>query len=198
MTGRRLTREEGLFCGGSSGAAVAGALEYARARQLGKDSLVVVLLPDAGEIYLSKMYSDEWMRQNQFLGKSARVSDILESKRRKVPELLSAELTSTVREAINTMNRFAVSQLPVFEKGNLVGSLCESTLFQRSMETPEVMELSVGALLEPPFPTVGADEDVYEVVQLLKSAPAVLVRDTEKYHGILTRFDVVGHLGGQP
>jgi predicted transcriptional regulator len=66
------------------------------------------------------------------------------------------------------------------------------------METPEVMELNVGALLEAPFPTVGADEDVYEVVQLLKSAPAVLVRDAEKYQGILTRFDVVGALGGQP
>ncbi|HEX7229185.1 MAG TPA: cystathionine beta-synthase [Candidatus Binatia bacterium] len=197
LTGRRLTREEGLFCGGSSGAAVAGALEFARARRLGKEGLVVILLPDAGEIYLSKMYSDEWMRQNQFLGKSARVSDILESKRRKLPELLSAELTSTVREAITTMNRFGVSQLPIFEKGNLVGSLCESTLFQRSMETPEVMELTVGALLEPPFPTVGADQDVYEVVQLLKSASAVLVRDGEKYQGILTRFDVVGHLGGQ-
>jgi len=60
------------------------------------------------------------------------------------------------------------------------------------------MELTVGALLEPPFPTVGPDEDVYEVVQLLKSAPAVLVRDEEKYQGIVTRFDVVGHIGGQP
>jgi cystathionine beta-synthase len=107
-------------------------------------------------------------------------------------------MTSTVRDAITTMNRFGVSQLPVFDKGNLVGSLCESALFQRSMETPEVMELTVGTLLEPPFPTVGPDEDVYKVVQLLKSAPAVLVRDTEKYQGIVTRFDVVGHIGGQP
>ena len=62
------------------------------------------------------MYSDEWMRQNQFLGKSARVGDILESKRRKLPELLSVEMTSTVRDAITTMNRFGVSQLPVFDK----------------------------------------------------------------------------------
>jgi cystathionine beta-synthase len=138
------------------------------------------------------------MRQNQFLGKSTRVGDILQSKRRKLPELLSVEMTSTARDAIATMNRFGVSQLPVFDKGNLVGSLCESALFQRSMETPEVMELTVGALLEPPFPTVGADEDVYEVVQLLKSSPAVLVRDAGKYQGIVTRFDVVGHLGGQP
>jgi cystathionine beta-synthase len=107
-------------------------------------------------------------------------------------------MTSTARDAIATMNRFGVSQLPVFDKGNLVGSLCESALFQRSMETPEVMELTVGALLEPPFPTVGADEDVYEVVQLLKSSPAVLVRDAGTYQGIVTRFDVVGHLGGQP
>jgi cystathionine beta-synthase len=197
LMGRRLTREEGLFCGGSSGTAVAGALEYARKRRLGKDSLIVVLLPDAGEIYLSKMYSDEWMRQNQFLGKSARVGDLLESKRRKLPELLSVETASTVREAITTMNRHGVSQLPVFDKGNLVGSLCESSLFQRSMETPEVMDLTVSVLLEPPFPTIGADDDVYEVVQLLKSSPAVLVRDGGKYQGIVTRFDVVGHIGGQ-
>jgi len=198
LMGRRLTREEGIFCGGSSGTAVEGALGYAHEHQLGKEDLVVVLLPDAGEIYLSKMYSDEWMRQNQFLGRSARVGDILESKRRKLPELLSVEMTSIVRDAIATMNRFGVSQLPVFDKGNLVGSLCESALFQRSMETPEVMELTVGALLDPPFPTVGPDEDVYEVVKLLKSSPAVLVRDAGKYQGIVTRFDVVGHLGGQP
>jgi cystathionine beta-synthase len=83
----------------------------------------------------------------------------------------------------------------VFDKGNLVGSLSESALFQKTMETPEVSELTVGALLEPPFPTVGAADDVYEVVKLLKSSPAVLVRDGEKYRGILTRFDVVEHLG---
>ena len=143
------------------------------------------------------MYSDEWMRQNQFLGKSARVGDILQSKRRKLPELLSVETTAVVRDAITTMNRFGVSQLPVFDKGNLIGSLCESVLFQRSMESPEVMDLTVGALLEPPFPTIGPDEDIYEVVQLLKSSAAVLIRDAEKYQGIVTRFDVVGHIGGQ-
>jgi cystathionine beta-synthase len=126
------------------------------------------------------------------------VGDILESKRRKLPELLSVEMTSTVRDAIATMNRFGVSQLPVFDKGNLVGSLSESALFQRSMETPEVMERTVGALLEPPFPTVGPDEDVYEVLQLLKSSPAVLVCDRGKYQGIVTRFDVVEHVGGRP
>ena len=73
LMGRRLTREEGLFCGGSSGAAVEGALRYAHDHQLGENDLVVAFLPDAGEIYLSKMYSDEWMKQNQFLGKSAQV-----------------------------------------------------------------------------------------------------------------------------
>jgi len=195
LMGRRLTREEGLFCGGSSGTAVEGALRYARERQLGENDLVVVLLPDAGEIYLSKMYSDEWMRQNQFLGRSLPVGEILKSKTRPLPELLSVELTSTVRDAIETMNQSGVSQLPVFDKGNLVGSLSETALFQKTMETPEVRELTVGALLEPPFPTVGPDEDVYEVVKLLKSFPAVLVRDGGKYHGIVTRFDVVEHLG---
>ena len=198
LMGRRLTREEGLFCGGSSGTAVEGALRYARENQLGRDDLVVVLLPDAGEIYLSKMYSDEWMRQNQFLGRSVQVGKILESKRRRLRELKSVEVTSTVRDAIEMMNQSGVSQLPVFDRGNLVGSLTESALFQRTMETPDVMELSVGALLEPPFPTVGPEEDVYEIVKLLKTSPAVLVRDGGTYQGIVTRFDVVEHLGGQP
>ncbi len=197
LMARRLAREEGLFCGGSSGAAVEGALRYAREKKLGKDNLMVVLLPDAGEIYLSKMFSDEWMRQNQFLGRSVRIAEILGLKTRKLPELLSIETSSTLREAIQMMNRFGVSQLPVFEKGNLVGSVSESVLFQRSMETPEVMDLTVGALLEPPFPTVGPDEDVYEVLKLLKSAPAVLARDAAGYLGIVTRFDVVEHLGGR-
>ncbi|MBI4525142.1 MAG: cystathionine beta-synthase [Deltaproteobacteria bacterium] len=196
LTARRLAREEGLFCGGSSGTAVEGALRYAREKQLGKDDLVVVLLPDAGEIYLSKMYSDEWMRQNQFLGRSVRIAEILSQKKRQLPELLSVETTSTLRDAIEMMNRFGVSQLPVFEKGNLVGSVTESVLFQRTMDSPEVMNLTVGALLEPPFPTVGPDEDVFDVIKLLKTAPAVLVRQAGGYLGIVTRSDVVERLGG--
>jgi cystathionine beta-synthase len=194
---RRLTREEGLFCGGTSGSAVEGALRYAREHRLGKEALVIVILPDAGEIYLSKIYSDEWMRQNQFLGKNARIGEVLANKRRKLPDLVSVEMTETVRAAIATMNQHGVSQLPVFEGGKLVGSLSESTLFQKTMETPDVMELAVAALLEPPLPTVGLDEDVDQVVKLLKSSPAVLVSDQGIYRGIITRFDVVEHLGGR-
>jgi cystathionine beta-synthase len=194
---RRLTREEGLFCGGTSGSAVEGALGYAREQKLGKDALVAVVLPDAGEIYLSKIYSDEWMRQNQFLGKSARIGEILVNKRRKLPDLVAVEVTDTVRAAIATMNQHGVSQLPVFENGKLVGSLSESTLFQKTMETPDVMELTVGALLEPPLPSVAPDEDVLQVINLLKSSPAVLVLDQGNYRGIITRFDVVEHLGGR-
>jgi cystathionine beta-synthase len=197
LMGRRLTREEGLFCGGSSGTAVQGALDYARAHKLGKDDLMVVMLPDAGEIYLSKMYSDEWMRQNQYLGKSVRAGEILGQKKRKLPKLVSVEIAATVRDAIATMNRHGVSQLPVFERGNLVGSLSESALFQKTMETPDVLDLTVGALLEPPLPTVGPEEEVDQVVKLLKSSPAVLVCDQGKFQGIVTRFDVVEHLGGQ-
>jgi cystathionine beta-synthase len=197
LMSRRLTREEGLFCGGSSGSAVEGALCYAREHRLGKDDLMVVMLPDAGEIYLSKMYSDEWLRQNQYLGKSVRAGEILGQKKRKLPQLVLVETTATVREAIAMMNRHGVSQLPVFEKGNLIGSLSESALFQKTMETPDVLDLTVGAVLEPPLPTVGPDEEVDQVVKLLKSSPAVLVCDQGKYQGIVTRFDVVGHLGGE-
>lgn len=197
LMGRRLAREEGLFCGGSSGSAVEGALRYAREKSLGERELMVVLLPDAGEIYLSKMYSDEWMRQNQFLGASVRVAEILVSKRRKLPELVSVETSSTVQDAIEKMTRFGISQLPVFEKENLVGSVSESALFQRAMETQGIGGLTVGGLLEPPFPTVSPDEDAYEVVKLLKSSPAVLVRDARGYQGLLTRFDLIEQLGGK-
>jgi cystathionine beta-synthase len=197
LMGRRLAREEGLFCGGSSGTAVEGAVRYARDHRLGENDLVVVLLPDAGEIYLSKMYSDEWMRQNQFLGRSVSVREILAAKPRKVPALLSVEATSTVRDAIEKMSGFGVSQLPVFEKDDLVGSVSESALFQRTIEDPQTMGLTVGAVLEPPFPTVGPDHDGYEVLKLLVSSPAVLVRDARGYQGILTRLDVVAQLGGR-
>lgn len=196
LMGRRLTREEGIFCGGSAGAAVEGGLRYAREHELGEKDLMVVLLPDAGEIYLSKMYSDEWMRQNQFLGRNAQIGEILKSKGRRLPELLSVEILATVRNAIAAMNQFGVSQLPVFDKGNLVGSLTESALFQKTMETPDIMETTVSGLLEPPFPTVGTDDDVYEVLKLLRSTPAVLIRDASGYQGIVTRFDVVEYLGG--
>jgi cystathionine beta-synthase len=196
LMGRRLTREEGLFCGGSAGAAVEGTLRYARENQLGENDLVITLLPDAGEIYLSKMYSDEWMRQNQFLGKKLHVADILDKKKRKLPDLLSVEVNSTVRDAIATMSQHSVSQLPVFEKDNQVGSISESALFQKTMETPDVLDLTVGALLEPPLPTVGPDEEVDEVVKLLRISPAVLVRDESRCRGIITRYDVVEHLGG--
>jgi cystathionine beta-synthase len=198
LMGRRLTCEEGIFCGGSSGAAVEGALRYAREKVLSENDLVVVLLPDAGEIYLSKMYSDEWMRQNQFLGRRSLVGDVLSAKTRRVPELMSVDIHATVREAIEIMNRCGVSQLPVFERGNLVGSVSETVLFQKTMETPDIMELTVGELLESPFPTVASDEDIYEVVKLLKSAPAVLVRDGLEYKGIMTRFDVIEHWGAGP
>jgi cystathionine beta-synthase len=106
-------------------------------------------------------------------------------------------VTATVREAIAKMNQQGISQLPVFDKGNLVGSLSESALFQKTMESPDVMDLTVGALIEPPLPTVGPDVEVDEVVKLLKASPAVLVRDQTSYLGIVTRFDVVEHLGGR-
>ena len=173
-----------------------GALSYARAQKLGKDALVAVVLPDAGEIYLSKIYSDEWMRQNQFLGKSAR-SVSARHQDAQLPELLAVAVSDTVRAAIATMNPHGVSQLPVFERGKLIGSLSESALFQKTMETPDVMELTVGALLEPPLPSVAPDEDLEQVINLLKSAPAVLVLDQGSYRGIITRFDVVEHLGGR-
>ncbi|MCI4326904.1 MAG: pyridoxal-phosphate dependent enzyme [Thermoplasmata archaeon] len=188
---RRLAREEGLFVGGSSGAAVAGAIRWLSSRPLPADSTVVVILPDSGDRYLSKFYSDEWMREKGFLDDTGRASDLVRAKEG-VPALVSVDPTTLVKDALELLRRHDVSQLPVLAGRENVGSVTEEEILQRALADETVLERTVSAVLGPPFPEVGDDAPLGELLIRLKESRAVLVRGPEgaRPTGLLTRRDL--------
>ncbi|MBI4540224.1 MAG: pyridoxal-phosphate dependent enzyme [Gemmatimonadetes bacterium] len=192
LMGRRLTREEGLFAGGSSGLVVHVAVQLAQ--RLGDpDALIVCVLADTGERYLSKMYSDEWMRENRLLEPEAgTVEGLLQVKDGATPPLVSVEPATPVRVALSLITAHDVSQLPVLAEGDCVGSVSEATLMSRVIDDPSVLEGPVESLMEPPFPVIDSHLDAATVMRLLsRQNPAVLVRRDGRIVGIITRYDVV-------
>ena len=190
---RRLTREEGLFAGGSSGLITHVALQVAR-RINDPKAFVVTVLCDTGERYLSKVYSDEWMRENQLLD-SPRVtlSHVLGGKDSDgAPAVVSVAPGASVRQALGLMALHDVSQLPVMDGANCVGSVSDWSLSQKSLENQKLLDSAVSDIMESPFPVVASDQPVDSVVKLLsKSNPAVLVRENGKVQGIVTRSDML-------
>ena len=194
---RRLIREEGLFGGGSSGLLVHAALEVAREAN-DADAVYVTLLPDWGEHYLSKVYDDDWMRENGFLKRThLSLHEMVAGKDSELPELVSVQPTASVRAALSTITSYDVSQLPVILEGECVGSLAEAELMATVIEDPELLDRPVESVMEGPFPVVDSHVDADEAATLLtRKNPAVLVRENGELKGILTRYDVVRHLTG--
>ncbi|HTP79778.1 MAG TPA: cystathionine beta-synthase [Bacteroidota bacterium] len=190
---RRLTREEGIFVGGSAGTAMAGALKVAE--RLSADDVMVVLLPDTGERYLSKIYNDDWMRENRFLvPERITLRYILESKK-EVPQLISTDPVTTVRKALDLIASHNISQLPVIDKGQSVGSIEESDLMGAVLGNPALFDAPVSTLMKSSFPAVHIDEQIgAAIAHLSKRHPAVLVEDEKKIVGIVTRFDVIEYM----
>ena len=192
---RRLTREEGLFVGGSSGLMTHLALQVAK-QVNDPDALIVTLLPDTGERYLTKLYSDEWMRENQLMD-AQRVSleDVLHRKTDTAPSIVSTTPGATVRQAVGLMTLHDVSQLPVMEGDNCVGSVSDWALSQKTLATPQLLDVTVSEIMDAPFPTVDATQSVDNIAKLLsKSSPAVLVRDNGTLLGIVTRSDMLAFM----
>jgi cystathionine beta-synthase len=194
---RRLAREEGLLVGGSTGTLAAVAVQVAREID-DPEGCVVTLLCDTGERYLSKAHDDEWMRQNRLLEADAvLVRVLLERKRAGTPGLVHVPGATTVRKALDLMQQHAVTQLPVIEEGESLGSLSETRLMARALQDMKILEAPVQAVMEPPFPVVHARDTVEHVTQLLgRGNDAVLVRDAGAFTGILTRSDVLDALRG--
>jgi cystathionine beta-synthase len=193
---RRLTREEGLFVGGSSGLIGHVALQVAREID-DPDALVVTFLCDTGERYLSKLYNDEWMRENQLLEPElVTLGDLLDHKGDGAPaELVSATPGQLVRQALGLMRLHDVSQLPVLENGECIGSVTEYALTQRGLESSRFLDAVVGEVMDDALPIVSADQPVESVQKLLsKATPAVLVRDGATLRGIVTRGDMLAYL----
>jgi len=196
LLARRITREEGILVGGSAGTAMKAALDVAAEMEAGQ--VVVVILPDTGRNNLSKIYSDEWMRQNGFLERypQQRVRDVVAMRGREIPELVTVSSGEKVGRAIDMLQEYGISQMPVVEENGqgrqLVGSIQERSLLDRVYRDPGLIETTVGAAMDGPFPTVGAGAYIDEAFNtLLGGATAVVVMDAARPVGIITRLDLL-------
>jgi cystathionine beta-synthase len=189
---RRLTREEGLFVGGSAGLITHVALDVAR-RLDDPKAFVVTFLCDTGERYLSKLYNDEWMRENQMLEpEKGTLGTVLGTKSGDAPVVVSVGPGTTVRQALRLMSQHDVSQLPVMDGANCVGSVSDWSLSAKSLDNSKLLDMTVNEVMDPPFPMVDAAQHVESVAKLLSKAnPAVLVRRDGTVQGIVTRSDLL-------
>jgi cystathionine beta-synthase len=201
---RRLAREEGLLVGGSCGLATVAALRVAA--ELDEQAMVVVLLPDGGRGYLSKIFDDEWMRDFGFLeGESVEplVREVLARKGPGLPELVHVHPEETVGSAIAVLREYGVSQMPVVKQepplmaAEVVGSVVERELLEATFADRSALEQPLSRHMSPPLPTVGAGEPLSRVIAVLEGSSAALVLDGGKPTGILTRSDLLGFLAAR-
>jgi cystathionine beta-synthase len=192
---RRLTREEGLFVGGSSGLIAHVAMQVAREVN-DPNACVVTFLCDTGERYLSKLYNDEWMRENQLLDTDRMpIGQLLQGRPDGTPRVVSVAPSASVRQALGLMSLHDVSQLPVMDGESCVGSVSESALAAKALENGKLLDVPVSEVMEPPFPVIDGSQTIESVVKLLsKSNPALLVRANGSLGGIVTRSDVLAYM----
>jgi cystathionine beta-synthase len=196
---RRLAREEGILVGGSSGMAVAAALRAAK--DLGTDDIVVVILPDGGRGYLAKIFNDRWMQSYGFseVPDESTVHDVIAKKKGALPDLVHTHPAETVRDAIQTMNTYGVSQLvvltpePPVVMGEVAGALDERSLVDAVFSGHAEMSDSVGQHLGEPLPLIGVNESVTAARAALATTSALLVTDGGKPVAVLTRQDLLNY-----
>jgi cystathionine beta-synthase len=202
---RRLAREEAMLVGGSCGMAVVAALKVAE--QAGPDALVVVLLPDGGRGYMSKIFNDAWMSSYGFLRnrldgsiEQPTVGDVLRGKSGHLPDLVHTHPSETVRDAISILREYGVSQMPVVGAeppvmaGEVAGSVSERELLSAVFEGRAGLADAVSAHMSPPLPIIGAGEQVSSLAKTLRDLDAVMVVEEGKPVGVITRYDLLGFL----
>jgi cystathionine beta-synthase len=201
LTARRLAQVEAILAGGSSGTALHAALEVAK-RIHDRDAMVAVILPDGGRSYLSKVFSDAWMRQRGFLERAPErtVGEVLRFKHAggEIPPLVTVETHQRVRDAVALLHEHRVSQLPVVsahDPHSMVGSVGERGLLARAVGDPAILDAEIVDVMEGPFPAIPADDPVREAVELLVGdRQALLVTDDGRPIGLLTRSDLLESL----
>jgi len=198
-TARRVTREEGILIGGSGGTAVAAALRVAQG--LPHDAVVVVHLPDSGRGYLSKLYDDGWMADHGFLRAAGpTVGDLLRDRPDDLPLLVHTHPDETVREAIEILREYQVSQMPVVKHeppvvlGEVSGAVSERELLQAVIADPSILDRPVGEVMGPPLPTLGIGEPIDAAAELLGTTSAALVLDGGHPVAVVTRSDLLDRL----
>src|SRR6059036_2924467 len=208
LIARRLAREEGLLVGGSGGTTVWAALEIAK--RFGPDAKILTMIPDSGRSYMSKFYDDNWMLEHGFVERRSpapTVSELLRSKRieeREVPTLITIEAHQKVGEAIDVMQRYSISQLPVVRDGevqslaDVIGSLQDRALLDRVFKNPDALHEDVAAAMQPPLAAVEATQTLDEVLPTLTGRTnAVVVAQGGRPIGVLTRSDLLDYLAHQ-
>ncbi len=191
MTARRLAREEAVFCGGSSGMNIFAALKVADTAPAG--SIIVAIVCDTGERYLTKHHSDEWLKEKRLLEtEKMTIGMIARLKHSSTAPLIAVSPHDTVRDAIMKMDSNNISQLPVIDsEGKAVGSVRESRLMARALDSREILESPIIELMEPTFPVLDDGSDVKKAVSVLKDAPALLIEEFGRIIGIITRHDIL-------
>jgi cystathionine beta-synthase len=219
LMARRMTREEGINIGGSSGLAVHAAVDLAQ-RLDDPNAYVVVILPDSGRGYLSKIYNDDWMRENGYLSRvrvPTRMGNLIEARHKETPNVVAVGCDQTVQEAIELLREYEVSQLPVvrgtrkapgqldecmgpvpdepIEVHGIIGSLQERMLLDHIFRNPDVLNATVSTIMDAPFQLVDANEEIERVIPLLAaSTPAVLVQREGILIGVITRADILDYV----
>ena len=197
---RRLAREEGLLVGGSCGMAVVAALRVAE--RAGPDDVIVVLLPDSGRGYLSKIFNDDWMADYGFLHSDDEtlVGDVLRRKSGDLPQLVHLHPNETVREAIDVLREYGVSQVPVVKaespvmSAEVVGAVSERDLLDALFGGHASLADALDKHMSAPLPMIGAGEPVTAAMTALEHAGAAVVLDDGKPVGVLTRQDLLSYL----
>ena len=202
---RRLAREEGLLVGGSSGMAAHAAAQLARELD-DPDAVIVVLLPDSGRGYLTKVFNDDWLAQYGFLAISPgqSVGEVLHAKQGAIPDLVHTHPSESVAEAVAILQEYGVSQMPVvlaeppIMAAEVCGSVSERALLDALYAGTAKLADKVEQHMSPPLPTVGATENIEDAVGSLRDADALLVQEDGRPVGVLTRLDLLTFLARVP
>ncbi len=194
LMARKLSRAEGIFAGWSCGSAVHGALEYAK--QLSKDDMMVVILPDHGTRYLGKIFNDNWMSDHNFLDKDAQLTagEIIEVKSSKTP-LVTMKLEDPLGDALKIMRTQGISQIPVLSNGDIVGSLKENRVLGAILDDPSLKDAPVRNAMSDPLPFVLPSTRIDVLSKMInKDNPAVLVSMKDGALDIITQYDLINIL----
>jgi len=192
LTARELTRKEGLFSGGSAGGAVCGAIKFAK--EYPQYRTIVVILPDSGSRYLSKVYDDDWLRANSFLDDEAaygHLKDIVERQRHPV---ITAEASDGVQDVIRLMKKHGISQLPILDRTRLVGMISEVDLLNALLKDPDSLDRPVGDLVDQNYVLVPSDTPVSRLAAIFTQGKVALVQDQGTITAVVTKIDLIDHM----
>jgi cystathionine beta-synthase len=195
VTARELTRKEGLFVGGSGGAVVCGAIKFAREHPECKT--IVVILPDSGSRYLSKLYDDDWMRENSFLDDEETFGRIRDLIGHQGQQLITARPGDSVKSIVQIMKKHGISQLPVLDGDRLVGIISESDLVDALLRDPENLDRPIDGLVDQNYVVVPPETPVGRLASIFGEGKVALVQEGGKIRGLVTKIDLIDHMAGQ-